>query len=604
MQKDYTNYNPRQAAMAEARALLTQAAADAMAEGLLPQVELPDFIVEVPGDPKNGDLASNLAMAGARAFRKAPRAIAEAIAGKVQLEGSSFERLEIAGPGFLNLYLSPAFYGEVVKAACSNPQYGRTDFGGGKRYNVEFVSANPTGPMHLGNARGGALGDCLAAVLDWAGYSVSREFYVNDAGNQIQKFGKSLAVRYLQLELGSEDACPLPAECYQGEDILAHAKAFAALHPGEYAKELEICRSLSGDELFESEAFARLKDDLIAYALPLNIQGLERDLAKYRIQYDTWFRESTLHDSGAVQAVVDKLLETGACYKAEDGAIMYKSALYSAKYGVANKKKADTPEDAVDKDEVLVRANGIPTYFAADIAYHYNKLAVRGFDKAVDVWGADHHGHVARMKGAMDAIGLDGSRLDVVLMQLVRLLQDGKPVRMSKRTGKAITLTDLLDEVPIDSARLFFNMNDADSAVDFDLDLAVRQDSDNPVYYVQYAHARICSILKKLESEGASFRGAEHCDTTLLTEESEREVIRMLAAFHAEIVLAAQNYAPARVTRYVIALAGAFHKFYNTCRCRDVEPELQQARLALCVAVKQIIFNVLTMFKIQVPESM
>ena len=583
---NYHHYNPRAAALENARALLENAAAAAMASGALPQAELPAFIVEIPADVKNGDVASNLAMAGARAFRKAPRQIAEAIVGALDLSGSLFDRAEIAGPGFINLFLGSGWFTGVLRAACSEPEYGRTDGGAGKRYNVEFVSANPTGPMHMGNARGGALGDCLAACLDWAGYDVTREFYINDAGNQIEKFGKSLAIRYLQLYKG-EDACPLPEECYQGADIVEHAKNFAAEHGDAY---------VNGD-------FEQLKKDITAFALPKNIEGLQRDLGKYRIRYDVWFHESGLHASGAVQAVVDKLLETGACYKGEDGAILYKSAQYAAKYGVVNKKKTDSGEEEA-KDEVLVRANGIPTYFAADIAYHYDKLAVRGFDKAIDVWGADHHGHVARMKGAMDAVGLDGSRLDVVLMQMVNLMRDGKPVRMSKRTGKAITLTDLLDEVPIDSARFFFNMRESSSTLDFDLDLAVRSDSENPVYYVQYAHARICSLLKKLEAQGTVFRGPEAADAALLTDASEQALIRLLAAFPAEIAAAAEKYDPARITRFVIDLATAFHRFYNACRILDAEDQVQQGRIALCLAVRGVIHNVLTMFKINAPESM
>ena len=583
---NYHHYNPRAAALENARALLENAAAAAMASGALPQAELPAFIVEIPADVKNGDVASNLAMAGARAFRKAPRQIAEAIVGALDLSGSLFDRAEIAGPGFINLFLGSGWFTGVLRAACSEPEYGRTDGGAGKRYNVEFVSANPTGPMHMGNARGGALGDCLAACLDWAGYDVTREFYINDAGNQIEKFGKSLAIRYLQLYKG-EDACPLPEECYQGADIVEHAKNFAAEHGDAY---------VNGD-------FEQLKKDITAFALPKNIEGLQRDLGKYRIRYDVWFHESGLHAAGAVQAVVDKLLETGACYKGEDGAILYKSAQYAAKYGVVNKKKNDSGEEEA-KDEVLVRANGIPTYFAADIAYHYDKLAVRGFDKAIDVWGADHHGHVARMKGAMDAVGLDGSRLDVVLMQMVNLMRDGKPVRMSKRTGKAITLTDLLDEVPIDSARFFFNMRESSSTLDFDLDLAVRSDSENPVYYVQYAHARICSLLKKLEAQGTVFRGPEAADAALLTDASEQALIRLLAAFPAEIAAAAEKYDPARITRFVIDLATAFHRFYNACRILDAEDQVQQGRIALCLAVRGVIHNVLTMFKINAPESM
>ena len=584
----YENYNPRAALLAQARDLLTRAAQAAMADGSLPEAELPGFIVEIPADPKNGDVASNLAMAGARAFRKAPRMIAEAITAHLpELTGTNFDRVEIAGPGFINLYASLSWFTDVVRAASENEQYGRTDFGQGLKYNVEFVSANPTGPMHMGNARGGALGDCLAAVLDWAGYDVTREFYLNDAGNQIQKFGKSLSVRYRQLFLG-EEACPLPEECYQGADIIDRAKAFAEQYGDKY---------LNADEAERSKA-------LIDFALPINIANMEKDLGKYRIAYDVWFKESTLHASGAVQAVVDKLLASGACYKAEDGAIMYRSAQYAAKYGTVNKKKTEDGSEEEAKDEVLVRANGIPTYFAADIAYHYNKLAVRGFEKAIDIWGADHHGHVARMKGAIDAIGLDGEKLDVVLMQLVNLMKDGKPVRMSKRSGKAISLTDLLDMVPIDSARFFFNQQQAASAMDFDLDLAIKEDSDNPVYYVQYAHARICSILRKLESEGVTYQGAEGWAGYAFPEASEQELMRLLAAFPAEIVLSAQRYDPARINHYVTDLAGAFHKFYNSCRIKDAEPQAQQARIALCLGAKHVIYSVLSMFKITVPESM
>ena len=559
----------------------------AIEDGSLPQADLPAFTLEVPADRSHGDWACNAAMAGARAFRQAPRKIAESIASHLDLAPTYFDRCEIAGPGFLNFFLNPRFYADVLRdVEALGKDYGRSDYGKGEKVMVEFVSANPTGPMHMGNARGGALGDCLAACLDWAGYDVTREFYINDAGNQIEKFGKSLAIRYLQLYKG-EDACPLPEECYQGADIVEHAKNFAAEHGDAY---------VDGD-------FEQLKKDITAFALPKNIEGLQRDLGKYRIRYDVWFHESDLHAAGAVQAVVDKLLETGACYKGEDGAILYKSAQYAAKYGVVNKKKTDSGEEEA-KDEVLVRANGIPTYFAADIAYHYDKLAVRGFDKAIDVWGADHHGHVARMKGAMDAVGLDGSRLDVVLMQMVNLMRDGKPVRMSKRTGKAITLTDLLDEVPIDSARFLFNMRESSSTLDFDLDLAVRSDSENPVYYVQYAHARICSLLKKLEAQGTVFRGPEAADAALLTDASEQALIRLLAAFPAEIAAAAEKYDPARITRFVIDLATAFHRFYNACRILDAEDQVQQGRIALCLAVRGGIHNVLTMLKLNAPESM
>lgn len=587
---DFKNYDPKQNAMDEARALLLHGVKAAMANGTLPEKELPDFVVEIPNDNKNGDIASNIAMAGARIFGMAPRKIAEAIVAALpSLANSMFEKIEIAGPGFLNLFFAESwFVGVVLAANFYGENYGRTTFGAGKKVNVEFVSANPTGPMHLGNARGGALGDGLAAALDWAGYDVTREFLINDAGNQIVKFGKSLATRYLQIYQG-EDAVPFPEDGYQGEDIKVLAQAFA---------------DANGDKFVNGD-FAVLQDAIIADALPKNIEGLKSDLAKYRITYDVWFSETTLHASGAIDAVLKTLAERGATYE-KDGAIWYRSTQYSEKYG-ANKntrKGLDGEISAEDKDEVLVRANGIPTYFAADIAYHYNKFVTRGFDTAIDVWGADHHGHVARMKGAMDAIGLDGEKLDIVLMQFVRLLQGGEPVRMSKRTGKAITLTTLLDEVPIDSARFQFNLREPGSTMDFDLDLAVKEDNDNPVYYVQYAHARICSILKALAAEGIAFVGVEKCNLALLNEPNEKELIRLIASFPSEIIAAAKNYDPARITRYTLELATQYHKFYNTCHVKGTESALCQARLALCIATKNTLHNALTMLKISVPESM
>ena len=577
--------NPRQAAMTEARELLTQAVNTAMEKGLLPAAELPEFIVEVPADVKNGDIASNLALAGARAFKTAPRKIAEAIVECLPtLEGSLFQRVEIAGPGFINLFLSDVYFADIVRAAASRDDFGRTDFGQGKKINVEFVSANPTGPMHLGNARGGALGDCLAAVLDWAGYDVTREFLINDAGNQILKFGKSLAARYRQHFLG-EEAVPFPEDGYQGEDIKLRASQFAQEVGDKYLN--------ASDE--------ELQKAITAFALPKNVQGLKDDLGKYRIQYDVWFSETTLHESGAVKAVVDKLTEMGATYE-KDGAIWYRSTKYSAKYGVNKKKTADGEEE--EKDEVLVRANGIPTYFAADIAYHYNKFAVRGFDRVINVWGADHHGHVARLKGAMDAIGLDGSKLDIILMQLVRLMRDGQPVKMSKRSGKSITLTNLIEEVPVDAARFFFNVREPNTTLDFDLDLAVEQSSSNPVYYVQYAHARICSILKNLAAEGITPAQCSDAQLALLNSSEERELIRLLARYPGEIIDAAKFYDPARITRYTQDLATLFHKFYNACRVKGESEDLMQARLSLCVAARTTLHNALTLLKITAPESM
>lgn len=535
-----------------------------------PDKEMRDFIIEIPKDTSHGDFASNAAMVNAKNAGKAPRDIAAALLENMDFAGSYFVSAETAGPGFLNFRLGQNWFSDAVQSVLDcGADYGRSDYGQGKKVMVEFVSANPTGPMHMGNARGGAIGDCLASALDFAGYEVCREFYINDAGNQIVKFGKSLEARYLQLYLG-EDAVEFPEDGYQGEDIKVRAKEFADLH---------------GDKYVNAPSEERAQA-LIDYALPANVEGLRRDLEKYRIQYDVWFSEKSLHESGAVMDVVKLLADRGMTYE-KDGAIWYKATEFGA-----------------EKDEVLVRANGIPTYFTADIAYHYNKFAVRGFDRVIDVWGADHHGHVARMKGSMDAVGLDGSKLDVVLMQLVRLMKDGQPFKMSKRTGKAITLTDLLEEIPIDAARFFFNMREPNSTLDFDLDLAVEETSQNPVYYVQYAHARICSILKNLAAEGISPRAVTVAELDLLATGEEKELIRKLATLPEEIIGAAKNYDPARLTHYVIDIATLFHKFYNACRVKGEEESLMQARLALCIATRTVIENVLGLLKITAPESM
>ena len=551
------------------RQIILDALGRAVAEKALPMEPAPDFTIETPADPSHGDFATNVAMVSAKAFHMAPRKIAEALSPYFEFSGTYFEKFEIAGPGFINFFLSPRLYAAVLQdIEALQDGYGRSDFGKGKKINVEFVSANPTGPMHMGNARGGALGDCLAAVLDAAGYQVSREFYINDAGNQIDKFALSLDIRYQQIFKG-EEAVPMPEDCYQGADILERAQEFAGLN---------------GDGYLEKSQEERQKA-LVDFALPKNIAKMQSDLKKYRIEYDTWFHESVLHNDGEIQDTLKILTEKGMTYEL-DGALWYKATDFGA-----------------EKDEVLVRKNGNPTYFAADIAYHRNKFQ-RGFDRCIDIWGADHHGHVARMKGAMNAVGLDGSKLDVVLMQLVKLVRNGEIVRMSKRTGKAIQLADLLDEVPVDAARFLFNMREANSQMEFDLDLAVQQDAQNPVYYVQYAHARICSILKALEKDGVVKRACSEEELLLLVQPEELSLIRHLAAYTGEVVSAAKDYDPARITRYVIDLANLFHKFYNACRVKGEEDSLCQARLTLCVAVKTVIHNVLTMFKISAPESM
>ena len=555
---------------ANLRTLIIEAIGKAITAGQLPSEPIPDFTIEVPADRSHGDWATNVAMVSAKAFKLAPRKIAEAVASNIVLDNSYFKSCEIAGPGFLNFFLNEQFYVDVVKEVIAEgDNYGHSDFGQNKKVMIEFVSANPTGPMHMGNARGGALGDCLASVMSAAGYDVWREFYVNDAGNQIEKFGNSLEARYLQMYLGEENV-PFPEDGYQGEDIKDRAAEFAAIN---------------GDKFIHVDSHIR-QQALIEYALPHNIEKMQKDLKKYGITYDQWFLESTIHKNGELQETIEELTKRGYTYE-KDGALWYKATEFGS-----------------DKDDVLVRQNGNPTYFAADIAYHRNKFVKRGFDLCIDIWGADHHGHVARMKGAMEALGLDSSKLDVILMQLVRLTQNGEVVRMSKRTGKAIQLGDLLDEVPVDSARFLFNMREANSQMEFDLDLAVKQDSQNPVYYVQYARARICSILKALAADGITPYPCTDEELRLLTAPAELELIRHLSAYTSEIIEAAKDYDPARITRYVITLATLFHKFYDACRVKGDNPHLTNARLKLCIATSTVICNVFNMFKISTPESM
>ncbi|MBQ4051772.1 MAG: arginine--tRNA ligase [Oscillospiraceae bacterium] len=550
------------------RNLIAEAFSRCMKTGTLPEGEIPAFVVEIPADISHGDLATNAAMVSARVFRRAPRMIADVLVSAMDLSGTAFEKAEVAGAGFINFTLSRCWFSESLKTVLEEKEnYGRTGFGGGKKVMVEFVSANPTGPMHIGNARGGAIGDGLASVLDWAGYDVSREFYVNDAGNQVAKFGHSLELRYLQLY---KEGIEMPEDCYLGADIIEHARNFAAIHGDAYVNVPEEER----------------RQALVDYALPLNIEGLERDLGKYRIHYDNWFRESTLHNNGEAKKVVDMLTERGYTYE-EEGALWFRATEFGA-----------------DKDFVLVRSNGFFTYVVPDIAYHYNKLVTRGFDLAIDVLGADHHGYVPRLKAALQALGVDAGRLDVVLMQMVRLVRGGEVVKLSKRSGKAITLVTLLDEVPIDAARFYFNLREANSQFDFDLDLAVEQSSQNPVYYVQYAHARICSIAAKLAAEGIMTREASVEEMDLLSASEEVELIRHLAKLPGEIADAARNYDPARMTRYAIDLATLFHKFYNSHKVICGDESLMYARIALCEAVKTALKNVLTLLKITAPESM
>ena len=561
-----------------------------VAEGKIEAVPLPAFNVERPADVSHGDFSCNAAMASAKALRNNPRAIGQMIADAAVLDGTVFEKIEVAGPGFLNFFISPLWFNETVgEVISSGSDYGKTELGKGKRVLVEFVSANPTGPMHIGNARGGALGDSLSSVLQFAGYEVEREFYVNDAGNQIEKFGKSLSIRYMQIadgnkadviaSYGDDDVCrkifedeenfPMPEDVYKGVDIIEHAYNFY---------------KINGDKFVNAEEESR-KSALVEYALPLNIDGLAKDLAKYRIVYDTWFRESSLHKSGAVKQIVDMLTEKGQTYE-KDGAIWFKASDFGD-----------------DQDRVLVRANGIPTYFVPDIAYHYNKLVTRGFDKAIDILGADHHGYIARMKAALTALGVDASKLDIVIMQMVMLVRNGETVKLSKRSGKAITLSTLLDEVPIDAARFFFNLRDPNTHLEFDLELAIEESSNNPVFYVQYAHARICSILRRMEEEGTGYSNIPVSELNF-NHPAELALIRHIAALPNCINEAAKDYNPSKITKYLCDLAQLFHKFYDNCKIKGEEENILQSRLSLCVATKTVFKNLLDLLKVDAPEKM
>ena len=567
---------------------LTHAAYEAaVAAGKLPADVAVRANVEIPKDPANGDYTTTFALAAAKAMKKSPREIAGILLENLKLEDSYFASAEIAGAGFLNFRLAEKWYREVLAAVESEgAAYGRSDALKGQRIMVEFVSANPTGPMHMGNARGGVLGDTLASVLEAAGADVWREFYVNDAGNQIEKFASSLEARYLQIILG-EDAVAFPEDGYHGDDIKELAQAFYEQYGEQYK---------DADTASRHAALAK-------FGLERNIPKMKSDLKRYKIEYDQWFFESTLHESGYVADTVNKLTELGWTYEKEGALWLATSRILAENYRKAGKSEKDI-EKLDLKDDVLRRANGFYTYFAADIAYHRNKFAERGFDKVINVWGADHHGHVARLKGAMDALGLDGThRLDIVLMQLVKLLRDGEVVRMSKRTGKAISLSDLLDEVPVDAARWFFNAK-PDTQMDFDLGLAVREDSENPIYYVEYAHARICSVLRNLAAEGYAVPAIADVDMSLLSGETELALIKQISQFCEELRLAARDYDPSHINRYLVDLAGCFHRFYTVCRIKGEAPAVLAARLKLADTTRSVLKNGLALLGVDAPEKM
>ncbi len=562
--------NPYALAVSAVRRAVLNAYEEAVVRGELPAGAPEDFDVSEPRDKGHGDLAANFAMVWAKALKLNPRKVAEIIVADID-NGDFIEKLEIAGPGFVNITLTSAWYGQTLTAIDeAKADYGKSDYGHGKRVQVEFVSANPTGPMHLGNARGGVLGDVLSSIFQWTGFYCEREFYLNDTGNQVDLLGKSMESRFFEL-LGDEVSYPFPEDGYHGDDVKEHAKAYIELH-GDSLKDAP-----------EAERRTKLRD----FALERNIARMKEDLARYRIVHDVWFKESSLYgEGGAVDIALADMKKNDAVYEA-DGALWFAATKFGS-----------------EKDEVLRKGTGFYTYYMGDIAYHYNKFVIRGFDTVIDIWGADHHGHAIRFASAMRAIGLEPTRLKFILMQLVRLVRGGEIVRMSKRTGKAVSLSDLLDEIPVDAARFFFCSRQNDTQMDFDLDIAVKEDSDNPVYYVQYAHARICSILRNLLAEGIAPKPAAEVDFTKLTAPEELELIKHLAKLPQELIMAADSLDPSRMTKYVMETAATFHKFYNACRVRGEEQSVMDARLKLCELTAQVLRNVLTIINITCPDRM
>ncbi|AHV95045.1 arginine--tRNA ligase [Paenibacillus sabinae] len=545
-----------------------EAIADAIiATGLVQREELPVIVLEVPKDKAHGDLATNAAMQLTKIAKRNPRQIAEAIVEHLDLSKASIEKAEIAGPGFINFTLSKSYLYPVIALSLEQgDDYGRTDAGEGQKVEVEFVSANPTGSLHLGHARGAAVGDALCNVLDFAGYSVTREYYINDAGNQVANLSKSIEARYLQ-ELGQP--AEMPEDGYFGEDIKGFAKELVA-EKGESLLEMT-----PGDRA----AFFR------TYGLEKELDKIKRDLGRFRVPFDIWFSETSLYETGEVLRALDELRDRGEVYE-QEGATW----LHTTKYGD-------------DKDRVLIKNDGTYTYLTPDIAYHRDKYA-RGYDKMINIWGADHHGYIPRMKAAMASLGNDPGKLVVLIAQMVSLFQDGEKVKMSKRTGKAVTMEDLMDEVGVDAIRYFFTMRSMDSHLDFDMDLAVSTSNENPVFYVQYAHARICSVFRQAEEQGIILPELSAIDYSKLTAEHEYALLRKVGELPFEVALSAEGYAPHRLIRYVYELAALFHSYYKAERVITEDAAQTLARLALLGSVRQSIANVLRLVGVTAPDRM
>lgn len=541
-----------------------ESALKAKAEGALSFEALPPFMLEVPKDKAHGQYAVNLAMVLTKIERKNPRVIGEILIEHFNKEGTHIESLELAGPGFINMHLDKDYYDLIIESVLAEKEaYGTSNIGHGEKINVEFVSANPTGLLHMGNARGAAIGDTLGNILKAVGYDVTKEYYVNDAGNQIENFGKSLEARYLEL-LG--ETVEFPEDGYHGADIMTTVEGYVAK---------------GGDNLLKVDSPQRRKI-LIDYGLEEKLGQIKEGLDRFGVTYDVWFSEKSLYDSKAVEASMAILKDKGYIEE-KDGATWLKATVLGE-----------------EKDEVMIRQNGTPTYFAADIAYHKNKFD-RGFVNTIDIWGADHHGHVARMKSAMDAIGYDGSKLEVILMQLVRLFKGGETLRMSKRTGTYVTLEELLNEVGEDAARYFFVMRNPDSHLDFDLDLAKSQSSENPVYYIQYAYARICSILRQLEEPLEPYLNKEGF---VYTTDAEEELIEKIGEFEKALIDAAAKREPYRIASYAYDLSSLFHQFYNACRVLNEEEPIKSSRLKLIVGTQYTLKNVLKILGVTAPEKM